>query len=442
MKKILLLNPPGTKKYLRDYYCPCISKASYYYHPVDLVYLSGRLSSHFGLKVIDAIAESLSSLETQIRIKKYQPDIIIFLTSSLSLSEDQIFLKSLKQQLSKARFIGTGDVFRKFQEQSFKISPYLEAVLLDFSTQDILNYLLSKQLNHKIPNVIFKIKNKIFNGGETRESGTVYLPIPRWDLFPIEKYTLPFSRHKIYATVMTDFGCPFCCQFCPMNTLGFKLRDIGTVIDELCLLKKMGIQEIFFRDPSFGANRQRTINLCRQIIDWNLNISWTCLSRVNVVDKTMLYIMKKAGCHTVIYGIETASDAMQQLYHKNINSRQIIAAINLTQKIGINAAGTFILGLPEDTRESILKTIEFAKKLNLDYASFNVATPRVGTILEKRLMQKKIEQNLNNREIKNLQTLAVRQFYLRPKYLIKKLSKIKTLFELKQQIKEGLSLIN
>ena len=102
----------------------------------------------------------------------------------------------------------------------------------------------------------------------------------------------------------------------------------------------------------------------------------------------------------------------------------------------------FLQAKVDNKQESILKTIEFAKKLNLDYASFNVATPRVGTILEKRLMQKKIEQNLNNREIKNLQTLAVRQFYLRPKYLIKKLSKIKTLFELKQQIKEGLSLIN
>ncbi len=138
---ILVLNPPGDRKYFRDYYCTKVSKAHYYYHPVDLVYLSGTLSKLGQVAVVDAIAESLSQSECLQRVEQINPDIILFLISSPSYYLDVEFLTKLKLKLPQTRFIGTGDVYREFREKAFEQHEFLDAIVLDFSTEDIITYL-------------------------------------------------------------------------------------------------------------------------------------------------------------------------------------------------------------------------------------------------------------------------------------------------------------
>jgi hypothetical protein len=184
MKKVLLLNPPGTKKYFRDYYCSCVSKGRYYYHPVDLLYLSGRLYGKYKVSVIDAIAENISPRETIAKIKKIMPHHIIFLISSPSYDEDTVFLSKLKKEFPNVKLIGGGDVYRDLKEKAFKLHDFLDAILLDFSTEDILKYLGKGKAKKIISNVIYREGRRIFKGNETHEYGTFYLPVPRWELFP------------------------------------------------------------------------------------------------------------------------------------------------------------------------------------------------------------------------------------------------------------------
>ena len=200
MKKLLLLNPPGTKKYFRDYYCTSVSKAKYYYHPLDLVYLSGILDKDFNLSVMDCIAEDLSVKESKKRIFKLQPDYIIFLLSSPSYKEDVAFFNSLKKLLPNTEFIGTGDIYREYKEKSFILNQFLDAILLDFSTEDILKYLKQGKECNIIDNIIYRKGKKIYTGQEKHGYGTFTIPVPRWDLFQLDKYTFPFSKEKKYAT--------------------------------------------------------------------------------------------------------------------------------------------------------------------------------------------------------------------------------------------------
>ncbi len=459
MKKILLLNPPGDKIYFRDYYCSKVSKARYYYHPLDLLYLSGRFTKpDFELHIIDAIADKLSVDECISKIRKISPEIILSLIASPSYSNDVSFLKSIKKVLPDSKIIVTGDVCREFKEKIFEALPLVSAALLDFSTDDIVKYLLSPE-GSKFENVIYKHKNKIIAGPEVHGHGVFNVPLPRWDLFHIDRYSFPFSRRKKFATILTDFGCPYKCSFCPVSTLGFKLRPINSIIEELKLLKSYKVNEIFIRDQTFGVNKKRTIELCNKIISENLNISWTCFSRVDVVDSVILKLMKKAGCHTIMFGIETSDEKILKDYEKNISLVQIKNAIKLCKKIRIKSVGTFIFGLPGETRESSLRTINFAKSLDLDYASFNIATPRFGTKLREIALKKGWinedeltmdsakskpiwkNQKLSNDEIFRLQRKAIISFYLRPKFIIKKILSIRNFTELAQSFKEAKSLL-
>ncbi|MGK7876032.1 MAG: radical SAM protein [Xenococcaceae cyanobacterium] len=441
---ILLLNPPGDQKYFRDYYCTKVSKAHYYYHPVDLVYLSGTLSKLCQLAVVDAIAESLTDSECLQRVEEINPDIILFLISSPSYHIDVHFLTKLKAKLPKTRFIGTGDIYREFQSEAFEQHEFLDGIVLDFSTDDILTYLENGR-GEIIYNIIYKYENKIYVGKEKHSYGQFQIAIPRWDLFPIDKYKFPFERRSKFASILTDFGCAFSCSFCPISTLGFKLRPVSEVIDEIKLLKSLEVRELFFRDQTFGANKKRTLELCERLKP--LDMSWTCFTRVDTLSEDLIVPMKAAGCHTIMFGIESADEELLKKYEKNTKQSQMHRAIALCKKYRIETVGTFILGLPGDTRESTLNTLKFAKKLNLDFASFNIAMPRFGTKFRQDALEnawasedelvlessksKPIWQNqtLSNEEIMELHKFVKRSFYLRPSYLLKRILGIRTVHQ-------------
>jgi len=458
MKKILLLNPPGDQIYLRDYYRSKVSKAKYYYHPLDLLYLSGRFSKQdFDLDVIDAIADQLSLDDCLAKIKKISPDIILSLVASSSYHKDIAFLEKLRKEVSDFILIVTGDIYRELREQTFTATPFVDAVLLDFSTDDIVRYLENGR-GEKINNVIYKFKDKIIIGDEVHGSGEFDAPLPRWDLFHLEKYSFPFIKKRKFASILTDFGCPHKCSFCAINTLGFKLRPLSSVMEELEVLKSLGVNELFVRDQTFGANRERTIEFCKNLIEKNFNFSWTCFSRVDSVNESILALMKKTGCHTVMFGIESANNAMLESVKKNISLEQARQTIDFCHKLKIRTVGTFIIGLPGETRESALNTIDFAISLNLDYASFNIGVPEFGAPFRKEVIAKgwvdkdNLEmdsaksrpiwknQFLSNEEIWQLHKKAVKSFYLRPKYFLKRLFALKTMEEIKQTIKEAISL--
>jgi radical SAM superfamily enzyme YgiQ (UPF0313 family) len=382
VKKVLLLNPPGKYRYHRQYYCSEISKGRYIYHPVDLVYQSGYLNNYFQIYVIDAIAERLTNDACLSQIDNIKPEVIIFLLSSPSYYEDVDFMNIINRKFPDTILIGSGDVYRELRSKAFEIHHFLDAIFLNFSTDNLLLYLLNDS-EKKIDNVIYKCHDFIIEGPEKRQNGPCVIPLPRWDLFKLNLYSFPFARRKKYATILTDYGCPYICTYCPIGMLDYKLRDIDGVIAEMSLLNSLQVEELFVLDQTFGVDKNRTFELLQWMIHNKFNFSWTCLSRVDVLNYDIMKMMKKAGCHTIIWGIESASEEMFVKYKKNIIHKQINDAIDLCKKCDIRTVGTFILGLPDDTESSIKNTIKYAKQLKLDFASFNIATPKFGTMLRK-----------------------------------------------------------
>lgn len=457
-RKVLLLNPPGDRRFFRDYYCTKVSKARYYYHPLDLVYLSGRFGPAYDLKVVDAIAEVINFARCLAAIKEFDPDIVVFLISSPSYTQDLAFLTDAKAACPKAFFVGSGDVYREFKAGAFQLHSFLDAVLLDFSTPDLMT-LLEHAEGQVIDNIIYHHDGRIVEGQERHSYGRFSMPIPRWDLFPLDRYSFPFALRRRVGTILTDFGCPYSCTFCPMSTLGFKLRDIEGVIEEIRTLKSLDIHELFIRDQTFGVNKQRTFDLCRRMVEEKLHVGWTCFSRVDVVTEEMLAAMRAAGCHTVMFGIETADDQTLKALRKNTTTAQTLHALELCRRSGLRTVGTFLIGLPEEPLESTAKTIELATRIGLDFASFNIATPRFGTAFREDALRngwidetemqmdsaksKPIwkNQSISNDEIYRFHRMAVRSFYLRPGYLVRRLLQLRTPYELVASVREAYGLL-
>ncbi|MBN2370272.1 MAG: radical SAM protein [Vicinamibacteria bacterium] len=457
MKRVLLLNPPAPDLVVRDYYCSKTTRSNYIFEPVDLLMQSGRLARHFDVAVLDAVVDRLDEETCRRRILALRPDAILFLTGAVSWNYDFPFLRDVKERLGgTTTFIGSGDVFLDDTERWLEENPFIDAAILDFVNDDATLFLLGRK--DALETIVFRAGGVIRAARRPRARGAAFeCPLPRHDLFVNPRYHFSFARSRPFATVLTDFGCPYSCSFCVMSGLGFKFRGVDNVMEELRRLKAAGVREIFFIDQTWGVRRERNLALCRRMTEERLDLGWTTFTRVDVFTPEILAAWRRAGCHTLILGVESASADTLQAYRKGYHRDKIAHGLRMVREAGIRTVGTFILGLPEDTRETVEATIRLACALPLDFASFSVAVPRFGTPLREqaraegligdtRVMDQSgatvamATRVLTREEVRRLTRKAVLRFYLRPSYLIRRALSTRSWWELITQAREGLAL--
>lgn len=455
--KVLLLNPPGRQLYVRDYYCSKTSKANYIYQPIDLLLLSGILASQHQVEILDAIVEQLPPQKCLEIITEKKPDVIMTLTGAVSIKEDIPFFEEVKKRIGNKPVYASGDILMENGVEFLERLTCIDGIILDFTSNDILKLLAGAQ--ESLDTIIYRKGANVIRQSGKILRGEFEIPVPKHEIFPNHRYTYPFITNSPFATVLTDYGCPYKCSFCIMGTLPYKYRSIRNVIEELEHIRALGIREIYFGDQTFGVIKKRGIELCRAMIEREFNFGWVCFSRADITDEEMLRVMKEAGCHTIIYGVETGSEEILKQYNKDITKEDLRNVFALCKKYGIKTVGTFVLGLPEDDEESILKTIGFAKELDCDYASFNVYVPRMHTKLREEVLRlglvsaetEAMDQSgsysvigtkyLSSEEVLRLKNRAVREFYLRPSYLIKRLSYLRSLREIKREFRGGIGVL-
>lgn len=458
IKKVLLLNPPGENIYLRDYFCSHASKASYYWGPFDLIVLSGILKEHFSLSAIDAIVSRAKPEQVLRQIITQSPDAIIFLTGAVSWVEDFALLKRVAELLKpRPVIIGIGDVLFAEDNKYLRKFEFLDAVITDFTSSEITEFLLGKR--EVFRTISYKSNGDVVSATRVPTREEFSLPLPRYDLFPYKKYRIPHGIRIPYAGILTDYGCAYHCDYCIGGELGFRFRNIDNTIEEMKYLKSIGVKELWIKDLTFGVNKQRTLALLERMLQENLNLTWVCLSRANIIDEERLKIMKRAGCHTIQLGVETASDELLSKYSKGLSQDIVRRAIELCKKVNIRVLAHFMLGLPGDTEENIRRTIQYALELDPYFASFNIVMPRMGTKFRERALKEGLVNEdvtvldnsisypvydtpeLNREQLWRLRNLAIRRFHLRPRYILRRLLGVRSFYELQTLFSQGFSLL-
>jgi radical SAM superfamily enzyme YgiQ (UPF0313 family) len=241
---------------------------------------------------------------------------------------------------------------------------------------------------------------------------------------------------------MTSRGCPFRCAYCSGH-INFgrthRFHSARRVIDEIkILMRDYKADSIQFFDETFTFSKPRVLELCDKMIEEKVKISWAAFSRVNTIDRELLEKMREAGCYQIFYGVESGNQRLLDLIHKDITLDQARKAIKLTREAGIESFASFMLALPTETMEESYKTIDFAIELDPDYAQFPITTPFPGTELYD--IAKKsgsfttedwskfmswdqvvyVPEGRSVEEVKHTAKEAYRRFYLRPKYVARR----------------------
>lgn len=366
--------------------------------PVGLLYIAGALkrAGFTEVGLVDARIERLNRKELAARIKAFAPDLVGLTGMSLDYSEISVAARLAKENAPGCKVVVGGPYASS--------SP--EVVLLDPNADFAVRgegeraaCLLAAALaagtgTSEIAGLVGKgPAGLVYGPAPVVEENLAALPRPDWDLISPEKYYATWTRHAMNPfpkspralPLFTSRGCPYNCVYCH-NIFGKKarLRDAEDVLDELELLvRKYGAEEIEIIDDIFNIDLDRAKRICDGIVARGLKVA-LCFPnglRADRMDEELVLKLKAAGAHLIYYAVESASPRIQRLIKKNLDLDKTAAMVRFTAAQGITVAGFFMLGFPGETREEMLLTARFARRLPFHFASFFFVSPRPNTEL-------------------------------------------------------------
>lgn len=288
------------------------------------------------------------------------------------------------------------------------------------------------------------------------------LPPPAYHLLPMDKYYPAVGSYR-RLPVMIMFatrGCPGRCTFCYQTFRGVvRRRSARNIIEEIKILQRdYGIREVAFYDDTFTLFKEVVKEFCDIIEKEKIDLTWSCFTRVDHINEDLLRVMKKAGCHLILFGVESADEQILKNINKRISLTQVMAAVKMARRIGIETRASFMIGNQGETEETIQKTIDFAIKLDPDEVQFNIATAYPGTELfnwakdqgyiksfnwDDYSMSNVVLElpGLSREKMQFYYETAHRRFYFRPRIIWRRLSHIRTKQQLQQELKGGFLLL-
>ncbi len=444
---VILINPPWIKKEGNIW-----KKISSCMPPLGLACIASFLEKHnVKVVIVDAQAEQMSPQDIIQRIKKLSP-LFVGITATTSIIDSAFEVaKSCREFLPEAKII-MGGVHPTVMTEQVLENPNIDLIVRGEGELAFLELVQGKDIK-SIKGLSYKEGGKVHHNEKAAIIEDLdSLPFPAYHLLPMHEYHPALGGYKRLPAIsmVTTRGCPGRCTFCYGSMLGGKLRhrSAENIIEEIKLLKAAyGIKEICFYDDTFTVFKNNVRQFCQLLIKEKLNLSWSCFSRVDSIDEEILRLLKKSGCHQIMYGIESADEQILKNINKRVSLEQANKVIAMTKKARIEVRAAFMFGNPGETEETMQSTVRYAIKSNPDVVVFNIATPYPGTEMFRWAKEKGYLKTfdwakydlatavmelptVSSATVEKYYKNAYKQFYFRPAYIIKRMFRIRSLLDL------------
>jgi len=446
--RVLFVNPPRYDglPVIREDRCEIVNR--YLLNPpYSLIQIASVLRENDErVQVIDANCENLSYSKVRERLKESKPDIVAFRFTPTTIEADMETAKITKSLYPDALTVGMCWTLKRFAEKIIRDNKDLDIYLRgEYGTYEAIFLELVEAMEEGLP--LDTVRGiSLRRGGdaistEPFEADNVYdPPIPAYDLLPsLGKYHISpkHSRHSPFTIMYTSMGCPYGCIFCVMRETTWRKRSVENVMREINYLKnEHDLRCIFFMDETFTMDRESTADLCKALAEDKLDVTWYTSTRVDKVDRELLELMKKAGCRSISFGIESGSQKILDSAKKGIKVIQAMESIEMTKQAGIGVHLSFIVGLPGENWGTFEETVDFVRRASPTMAQFNVAVPYPGTplydsALAKGWIDEEIDytqlqhqasimrtEEMTTEEIERARKKAYRSLYFNPSWIL------------------------
>ncbi|NUW66076.1 B12-binding domain-containing radical SAM protein [Vibrio coralliilyticus] len=376
------------------------------------------------LAYLNAIARE-EGLESNFYTGMPKGESIIIIASSMLHHHHEIELAhSIKKRFPNSRLGFIGPFSGEYPERFETVSDFV----IQDEPEEVFRLICRGELD---PTGVIKPSSKVDLNN---------LPFPDWNGFDIDSYGyVPALPRKPFLTIQGSRGCPFACEFCPylvMQGVPLRNRSNEHIVAEMrYLVDNYKIKSLLFRDITWSMNKKLSKELCKLIISQDFDLDIGVETRADTLDDELVDLMAGAGVKVVNLGIESPDDdILKASGRRPIKDDKFRSIIQKLEKSGIQVQGFYIIGLIDDTEESIQKTINYSHRLNTYTAQFCVLTPFPGTKtfrdLEHRLLTTDFSRfteydpvvkidGVSPERISEYVDMAFNSYYLRPAWLLK-----------------------
>ncbi len=375
-KKVLLITPP--------YHCGVLESAGTWM-PLGMVYVAGSLqNAGYEVKIYDAMSKFHTLKDIKNHIKDYCPDAVGTAAYTSSLY-DAISVLKIAKEVNPEIITLLGGIHPTFcwEEILQKDGGAVDYVIRgegEVTTVELLNHLFAEN-NLDVPGIAYMRDGKIICTKQRPLISDLDVLPAAWNLVEWRDYTFKTKKNSTLAVVSSSRGCTQKCTFCSQRLFWrekWRARSPENFVSELEYLNaNFGVDVAMIADETPTYDRKRWEEILDLLIEKNLDLELLMETRVDYImrDKDIMEKYKKAGIVHIYVGAESASQNTLDRYQKNLKVEESKEAIDLINNAGIISETSFVLGMPDETPQSIDAAIKLAKYYNPDLAFFLAIAP-------------------------------------------------------------------
>lgn len=456
MTKIMLIEPAveTREKVMRILASLGSNKADWKFPPLDLLGIGGILRKNGieDFEILDALNMDLTHRETQEYIRKSKPELVVFTFTIYTIKNDMKIASLAKEVLPDIKTLAVNIAAESYPGVILEEFPNLDFLAYHDPEYPVLDLIKAGYTPDKVAGIYFRKNGTVRKNPERPLIDLDDIGIMTHDKIPLKIYRSPYQLRRPMSATSFTRGCINMCTHCigsrylSLQKGGHekgghvRFRSHDSCLKELRFLQSLGVKELRFFDGELTADMDWAEELFDRWVKEKIDITFSCNVRADTVNEGLLKKMKKAGCHLISIGFDSTSQKILDNMKKNLTVKQIIEAINLIKRSGFRLSTFTTFGHKGETAKTMNDTIEAIKKINLDLASFSIAVPVLGTefydylrennYLDRQIPLEKYDPNLppvysyphlSKEEMYQIAMYGYRSFYLRPRYIIKKL---------------------
>jgi anaerobic magnesium-protoporphyrin IX monomethyl ester cyclase len=462
---VFVLNPPVAKDFCRSARWAARSRGRVQRHP-DWLLTAVAVLEQAGLDVafLDGAAMNLGRGQVASALKRGRPGLLVLHTTTPSIDSDLGYASLVKKLVSDCKTVAVGPHVTAEPEDTLRRAKGSLDVVVRGEYDYTLRELAGSAWGTSKLAGILGISYLDGEGKAIHTSTRPYLdvnelPFPAWQHIDPRWYRDAGKRFP-FVTLLSGRGCFGRCTFCRdvplMEGRKLRMRHPELVVDEIQhdFTIFPYLKEVMFETDTFTASPKHVVGICEELLRRDVKVTWSCNCRTDV-DLKLLPLMKRAGCRMLMVGFEFGSQEALDSVKKGTTLEHSIRLANEAKRLGFTVHGCFMFGAPGETMESALKTIEFAKALPMDTVQFsgicaypgseiyNVAVDK-GFLVPK-TWREWVDENwdqatvlsypeFSKEEIDQLIDRGLKEFYLRPKQILKMAWSIRTLEDLRRKL--------
>ncbi len=436
--------------------------------PISLAYIAASVrAANHEVKIIDMDAEKIGIKDLKNIIRKENPDLVGFSVMLNNFLVYNLLARYVKTINPLIIVVFGGIMVNLFPEEVIR-KPWVDFGVIGEGESTfplLINALETRKSVEDIPGLIYMQNGDIKKNGLAKPIQNMdSIPFPARDLLNNKSYSSVISRYSPITILFTGRGCQYHCTFCSKPDFWDHWRFFSPeyVIKELQQCSDLGIKEILIYDDVFTAYPKRVKTILTEIIKRKMDLKFDIRTRVDMINPSLLSLLKKAGCLRINYGVESGDPDILRIYRKEYSIDQVKTAFKLTKEYGMETLAYFMIGGPKESEASITRTFNLMKELDPDFLHLTYVVPYPKTQLFSMAVQMNLadeqfwlhEQNLkkeyplmftspllSQEKILGYVKKGYRQFYYRPKFIINQIARLRTFTQLKNYIKSALSII-